>query len=174
MRTALAAPALLALVSLASPASALGWLDAPRDRRFAGSPADAALAFVREQPGLADVDLATVATLPAPVGATVRLQQRWHGLPVLGAQAAVRVLPGGRVTAATSTLAGRLALDTAEPALTQADAMALVGSLVGRSPVQPPRLAVLPEAERFLAGAGVQVSFETARGPVAWSFRTQP
>ncbi len=167
MRIALAASALLALLSVTPAASALEWLDAPRDRVFAGPADDAARAFLHEQPSLGSVELSTRARLPSVVGTTVRFDQTWQGLPVFGASAAVRMSDDGHVTVATSTLVGRIGLATATPAMSSADALALAASLTRQTTaaVRAPVLGVLASGAAPQGGWLVwQVDVATGRG----------
>src|SRR5262245_43084634 len=83
----------------------------------ARSVAEAHLALERADLRLDGVTLITERVLPAGRHHTVRFAQRYHGLPVIGGQVAVRVAPGGRATLTVMEVARNLTVDPS-PSLT--------------------------------------------------------
>ena len=104
---------------------------------YAGSPHDAAAAFLRaETPrfDLASVDLEHRVTLAIGDHRTVRFAQLHEGLPVLNTAVAVRMAPDGRVTAAALQVARDLRVSPT-PTVDQGQARELLAAYVD------PRLA---------------------------------
>ena len=152
MRPCFAAPALLASLVLATASSsAAERARGPRDRLFPGGAAEAAQAYLGSDVAPASargVELALQARLPGPGATTVRFTQRYQGLPVVGAMAAVRVGDDGRIHLAALELEPALTVGTtpAVPA-TSAAAVAAATAGVGAEKAGTPRLAVLPGGE---------------------------
>ncbi len=97
--------------------------------------------------GLAGLDLAPVAILPGAGGVTVRFSQRFHGVQVLGASAAVRLDGRGAPELLMLDVARAIDVDT-RARWTAAEACASLG--LGRQCGLPrrPELAVLPAPGR--------------------------
>lgn len=126
----------LLLLGALSPAAAAATLTHDLVDAGAGTPTDRARLALVDPP-----DLGAPRVLPTLVGQTVRFEQTYEGLPVLGAAVAMRVLPDGRVPLKASSLAQGIAVD---PTPTISLAGALVAADLARYPVHHGSLAVLP------------------------------
>lgn len=151
MRTGLVARLLLGLLGCTVPSLALERARGPQDLRFSGGPEAAARSYLGSASAPAEargVDLERKTVLPGSKATTVRFMQRYQGLPVLRAGAAVRVGTDGRVHLAVTDLAPGLAVSI-KPTVAPEAARALVASKAGVSldKVKTPRLAVLPGGE---------------------------
>ena len=97
--------------------------------------------------GLKTVDLDVAAELPVGQYRTVRYRQSYHGLPVIGAAAAVRVRPDGRVGLVVLDVERGIGVSPV-PTLSADAARELVAARRGAlaEPLWGARLAVLPSA----------------------------
>ena len=129
---------LIALITFAfafasRPAAAVELHAGLRTSPYAGSPRDAAEAFLRAETrslDLASVDLVHRGTLALVDFRTVRFAQVHEGLPVLGAAVALRVAPDGRVTAAALQVARDLRVSPT-PRVDQVQVRELLATQVG-------------------------------------------
>ncbi|WP_434047243.1 MULTISPECIES: hypothetical protein [Sorangium] len=149
--------ALATLVS-AGPAAASDWHTVPpgspaaalsaRSAAGARQAAEVYLKHAAPELGLHGVSLRYQRELLAGEHRTVRFEQFHLGLPVLGAAAAVRVAPDGRVTAVVLDVARDLSVSTA-PKYREEAARKAVETTYGMTLAERPSaaLAVFPEAE---------------------------
>jgi hypothetical protein len=116
-----AAPRFLVSGETSYPSVITGALSAPRS----GTPVELAERFVAENDGLfaaAPDDLRAQRGTPNAIGRTVRFQQLYEGVPVVGAELAVVVRRDGSIRIASSSLTPLTGIDV-EPVLAAQDAI---------------------------------------------------
>ncbi len=141
----------LGLMTVATGTLAADWYGGPAVRRYVGPSVPASRSFLLDnaaQLGVGQVDLAHEATLPLGALRTVRFQQQYKGLPVIGKAVAVRIAADGSVRTAFVDVARNLSVATT-PAVDEKAAIARVESMLGRSvPGAGATLAVLPQDDK--------------------------
>jgi len=134
-----------------TPARAVEFHSIRSTRTYSGDALEVARAFLQERAGRYDlqrVDLVHRTTLARGDYRTVRFDQQYAGLPVIGAAAVVRVSPAARVTVAAFRVSRDLTV-SATPYVSRTEVRTLLHSLVGPWAASGPltfRLAVVAEA----------------------------